>query len=607
MKRIYILILIVSSALFFSCDNFLDQAPTNEEDKEYIFEDYTRAQRYLDMLYYYMPAKWTGSGKFGDYYGFLESATDMSEYSSTTGATNRSFNVGNWRHASVASEITSKWAASYNQIRRCWVMLENMDKFNNHPEGRKEIMKGEVYFFLAYYYNELLFRYGGVPIVDRALTLEDDLKIPRASYEETLNFIVENLDKAYDLLPEHWTGDDVGRVNKAWILAVKSRILLYAASPLNNPTNDKSKWEAAAKVSRELIDFCKRTGNYQLSHDWQNIFMRGYANRKNEIIVYKTTGNPTVTFNSKLINGQQATPGEDFWGGGSNNPTQNFVDRFEVIKFDENGEAVGTEQFDWSNPEHVKNIYKNRDPRFYYTVLYNNRFWIKRAIGVWRDGNNSGPDIDPKNHNFSRTGYYLRKYWPRSCFDEKNPGGAFLSSFYIRLGEIYLNYAEAMNEAYGPYTDGLGMSEKYTAVDAINELRARLVCPESSSIGGESDPYWYVKEERNENPDFPVLENGMPALPTNLSQDQARERIRNERVVELCFEDHYFYDILRWKEGSKHIGGTIYGVDVVKTGDEFTYTRKEVEQRQFDESRMYLYPIPQDDVYSLGVEQNPGW
>ena len=182
-----------------------------------------------------------------------------------------------------------------------------------------------------------------------------------------------------------------------------------------------------------------------------------------------------------------------------------------------------------------------------------------------------------------------------------------MSSFYIRLGEIYLNYAEAMNEAYGPYTDGLGMSEKYTAVDAINELRARLVCPESSSIGGESDPYWYVKEERNENPDFPVLENGMPALPTNLSQDQARERIRNERVVELCFEDHYFYDILRWKEGSKHIGGTIYGVDVVKTGDEFTYTRKEVEQRQFDESRMYLYPIPQDDVYSLGVEQNPGW
>lgn len=607
MKHIYTLLLIVSSLLVWSCDSFLDQAPTNEEDKEYIFEDYTRAQRYLDLLYYNMPAKWTGSGKFGDYYGFMESATDMSEYSSTTGATNRSFNVGNWRHSSISNEITSRWSASYKQIRRCWMTLENLDKFNNHPEGRKEIMAGEAYFFLAFYYNELLYRYGGVPIVEKALSLEDNLKIPRATYQETLDFILDCLDKAEERLPDRWTGDDVGRVNKSWILGLKSRVLLFAASPLNNPTNDKSKWEAAAKVSRELIDFCKSTGYHELSHDWQNIFMRGYANQKKEILMYKNVGNPTVTFNSKLINGQQATPGEDFWGAGSNNPTQNFVDRFEVIVFDEDGKAIGTEMFDWNNPEHVANIYKNRDPRFYYTVLYNNRFWIKRAIGVWRDGNNYGPDIDPKNHNFSRTGYYLRKFWPRSCFDEKNPGGAFLASYYMRLGEIYLNYAEAMNEAYGPYTDGLGLSEKYTAVDAINELRARLECPESSGIGGESDPYYYVKEERAENPDFPVLEDGMPPLPTNLTKDQARERIRNERIVELCFEDHYFYDILRWKEGGKYIGGTIYGVDVVKTGDTYTYTRKEVEQRQFDESRMYLYPIPQDDVFSLGVEQNPGW
>ena len=607
MKHKYILLLIVSSVLFFSCDSFLDQAPTSEEDKEYIFEDYIRAQRYLDLLYYYMPARWTGDGKFGDYYGFLESATDMSEYSAASGATNRGFNVGNWRHASVASEVTTKWSASYKQIRRCWVTLENLDKFNNHPEGRKEIMTGEAYFFLAFYYNELLFRYGGVPIVTKALTLEDDLKIPRASYEETLDFIIENIDKAYELLPWKWTGDDVGRVSRAWCLALKSRVLLYAASPLNNPTNDKAKWQAAAEASRELIDYCKSSGHHQLSTDWQNIFMRGYANQKNEIIVYKTTGNPTITFNSKLINGQQATPGTEFWGSGCNTPTQNFVDRFEVIKFDEEGNAVGTEKFDWNNPVHVANIYKNRDPRFYYTVLYNGRFWIKREIGVWRDGTNYGPDIDPKNQNFSRTGYYLRKFWPRSCFDKQNEGGAFLSSFYIRLGEIYLNYAEAMNEAFGPYTDGLNKDEQFTAVDAINELRARLICPENSAIGGESDPFWYVKEEREENPDFPVLANGMPPYPTNLSQADARERIRNERVVELCFEDHYFYDILRWKEGSKYIGGTIYGVDVVKTGETYTYTKKEVEQRQFDESRMYKYPIPKDDVFSLGIEQNPGW
>lgn len=606
MKHIYF-IFIVSSLLLCSCDSFLDQAPTNEEDKEYIFEDYTRAQRYLDMLYYYMPAKWTGSGKFGDYYGFMESATDMSEYSSTTGATNRSFNVDNWKHTSVSKEISSSWSNSYEQIRACWVMLENMDGFNNHPEGRKETMEGEVYFFLGFYYNELLYRYGGVPIVKKSLSLEDDLKVPRSTYEETVDFILECLDKAYELLPQEWDADNIGRANKAWALGLKSRVLLFAASPLNNPSNDKNKWEAAAKVSRELIDFCKSSGNYYLYHDWQNIFMRDYPSNRKEIIIYKVTSTNSLTFNSKLINGQQATPGEDFWGSGSNNPTQNFVDRFEVIVYDDNGKAIGTEPFDWNNPEHVKNIYKNRDPRFYYTVLYNNRFWIKRAIGVWRDGSNYGPDINPKNHNFSRTGYYLRKYWPRSCFDEKNPGSANLSSFHMRLGEIYLNYAEAMNEAYGPYTDGLGLAETFTAADAINELRARLVCPDSEDIGGESDPYYYVKEERNENPDFPVLESGMPPLPTTLSQDEARERIKNERVIELCFEDHYFYDIMRWKDGKKNIGCTIYGVDVIKSGDDYVYSKKEVEQRTFDESRMYRYPIPQDEVFSLGIEQNTGW
>ena len=290
-----------------------------------------------------MLAKWTGSGKFGDYNGFLESATDMSEYSSTTGATNRGFNVGNWRHTSVASEVTSKWGASYDQIRRCWVMLENIDKFNNHPAGRKELMKGEVHFFLAFYFNELLYRYGGVPIVRKALSLEDDLKIPRASYEETLEFIIDNLDTAYELVPDEWESADIGRVNKAWVLGLKSRVLLFAASPLNNPTNDKSKWEAAAQASRELIDYCKSTGNYSLYHDWQNIFMRDYPNHISEIIMYKITGTNSLTFNSKLINGQQATPGEGFWGAGSNNPTQNFVDRFEVIKFDADGKAIGTE------------------------------------------------------------------------------------------------------------------------------------------------------------------------------------------------------------------------------------------------------------------------
>lgn len=608
MKQINILlIVIIASFSLISCSGFLDQAPNSEETKEYIFEDYTRAQRYLDMLYYYMPPKWTGDGKFGSsYYGLLESATDMSEYSSTYGATNRGFNSGNWKHASVSNEI-DRWNSSYNQIRRCFMFLENIDNFNNEPEGRKETMKGEVYFFIAFYYNELLKRYGGVPIVENVLSLEDDLKIPRATYDQTSEFIIKYLDMAYNVVPNQWDMDNIGRVDKAWVLALKSEVLLYAASPLNNPENDLQKWIKAANASRDLIDFSNSYKTYSLYNDWQNIFMRDYPDKRPEIIIYKRTGSNVVTFNSRLISGQQATPGEGFWGAGSNNPTQNFVDRFEVIKYDTDGNAIGTEKFDWNNPDHVKNIYKNRDPRFYYTVLYNNRYWIKRTIATWRDGSTYGADIDPKNSNFSRTGYYLRKFWPRDCYDSKNPGSGQVSSFFIRLGEIYLNYAEAMNEAYGPYSDGLGREQSITAADAINILRARLVCPATNQISGESDPYYYVKVEREENPDFPILPNGMPSIGTNLDKNSAREKIKNERVIELCFEDHYFYDILRWKDGDKHIAGPIYGIDIVKSGESFSYSRKMIEERTFDASRMYRYPIPQEEVYKLGVEQNPGW
>lgn len=599
-------VMICAVPLFTSCEKFLNQAPNAEESMDYIFQDYLRSVRYLDLLYYYMPANWTGEGKFGeDYYGMLESATDMSDYSATYGATNRAFNSGNWRAGSAAAEV-SIWNSIYQQIRRAYMVLENIDSFNNEPEGRKETMRGECYFMIGYYYFELMKRYGGVPLVKEVLTLESDLKIPRASIQEMEDFICQNLDMAADLLPYRWDDDNLGRADKVWAMSIKSRLLLYTASPLSNPDGNVEKWKNAANAAKEVIDYCNASNQYYLSHDWENIFIRNFADRISEIIIYKVVSENNVTFNSKLVRYGHASPGDGFWGYASNNPSQNFVDRFEVIKFDSDGKAVGSETFNWNNPSHVENIYKNRDPRFYYTVLYNNRYWIKRAIGTWRDGTTYGPDIDPKNHLYSKTGYYLRKFWPRECPDKNNPGGAKVAGFYLRLSEIYLNYAEAMNEAYGPDAT-LNDSNPLTAIEAVNKLRERLVCPANSSIGGESDPYYYIKVERTENPDFPVLPNGMPLIPTGLSKDAARAKIHNERTIELSFEDQYFYDILRWKRGDELINGTLYGVDAIKSGANFTYSKKKVEDRYFDSKRMYYYPIPQSEVYSLGIEQNPGW
>ena len=607
----YIAILaVVAGFSLTSCEKFLDQAPAGEETSEYIFEDYLRSIRYMDLLYYYLPPLWEGGRGFGTY-GFIETGTDMARYNSSYGTANQSINIGNWR-ASVASAEIERWEDLYAQIRRAFMFLDNIDKFQNEPQfegvSRKVSMRGEVHFMIGFYYFELLKRYGGVPLVKEVLTLDSDFRIPRASYEEVKDYILENLDLAYDLVPDEWPRDDYGRITKAMVMALKSRLLLYAASPLNNPTNDQALWLEAAEASRDLIDYLDENNMHPLYHDYQNLFMRGYPSERPEIIMPKHVGANSISFNSHIIIYGQGLPGEGFQAYGNNSPTQNFVDRFEVIEFDGSGNAIASVPFDWDNPDHVANIYDNRDPRFYYTVLYNDQYWIKRNIEVWRDGDNWGKDYNPKNHFYTRTGYYMRKFWPRECQAYDNPGSAKLGSFYFRTGEIYLNYAEAMNELYGPETDNLGRaSGSKTALDIINRLRDRLVCPASEDISGQNDPYYNVLVERNWNENFPVLPNGMPHIPSGLDKDEFREKCLNERAVELAFEQHYWFDVLRLKRGEAHIGGTIFGVDVVKDGDNFIYTRKVVEQRVFDPSRMYLYPIPQDEVYIMGIDQNPGW
>lgn len=616
MKKIFTLIALTASFAVAmmsstSCAKFLDEAPNSDQPKEYIFQDYLRSQRYLDMLYYYMNPTWVGDGKFNGNYGFLESATDMSEYTAEYGATNKSFNVGNWKASSADFEVSDIWYRCYKQIRRAYMFMENMDQFNNEPEGRKVLMEGECHFMIAYFYFELYKRYGAVPLVKKVLSLDEDYMIPRSTEEQTLSLILSELDRSEELVPDEWPTEDFGRVTKAWNKALRSRVLLYAASPRHNPENDLKKWEEAAEAARDCMEYCEATGYHALYHDYQNIFMRQTPDKISEIIVFKRAGTYAYRFTGKIITYEQATPGEDFWGYASNSPSQNLVDRYPIIKFDADGNAIGTEEFDWNNPDHVKHIYENRDPRFYYTILYNGRRWIKRDIATWRDGSNYGADRDPKNQLFSRTGYYLRKFWPRECADKNYAGSSMIYGFYIRLGEIYMNFAEAMNEAYGPdYTVNIN-GKPFSAVDAVNAIRARLVCPATDNIGTTvSDPYYYVRIEREENPDFPVLPNGMPGFEKGMSKDQAREKIHNERTIEFAFEDQYFYDILRWKEGEQHIGTTLYGVDVVKntTGDEpFTYIKTAIETRPFYKDRMYFYPIPQSEVYNLGVEQNPGW
>ena len=204
--------------------------------------------------------------------------------------------------------------------------------------------------------------------------------------------------------------------------------------------------------------------------------------------------------------------------------------------------------------------YTDRDPRFYASVLYNDADWAGLKLQVYP----GGADI---NHptDFTRTGYYIKKFLWESTVSSGFGGAAFHNWPYFRLGEMYLNYAEALNEVSGP------TPEVYAA---LHQIRSRA---------------------------------GMPDFPAGLSKDEMRERIRNERAVELAFEEHRFWDVRRWKIAESTTGVPIKGIKITGTAPNWVYTPVDVEPRVFTPA-MYLYPIPQAEINkNLGLTQNPGW
>ncbi len=241
---------------------------------------------------------------------------------------------------------------------------------------------------------------------------------------------------------------------------------------------------------------------------------------------------------------------------GTYNPTQNHVDLYEMS----NGLPI-TDPKSGYNPN---DPYKNRDPRFYANILYNDAPWQGRKMQMW-DG---GADYSSTSSAYTATRYYGKKLWPE-VYQTPGTQTAFVNFIFFRYGEILLNYAEAQNEAAGADA---------TVYDAINQLRKRA---------------------------------GMPELPTGLTKDQMRARIYNERAVELAFEDNRWYDIMRWKKGKELVAQKMYAMNVVKNSDgSFTYTKvplAESFQRVY-EDHMHLYPIPRNEIQkSKKLVQNPGW
>lgn len=567
MKKLFIIYVIAASIGFSSCTGLfgegqLDMAPVEDINEDKIFSDYAMFRQYADQTYSYMP------GHLGRLWNSLVSS--MGDESRNKGGCTAIFNNGAWDGTQMESsnkmfdannEISTMWQNMYIGIRKTNKIIENIDRIPNFPSQEiRDRCLGEAYFLRAFFYFELIKRWGGVPIIDHTLTLnKDNLDLPRDTYEKCVEFIVNDCNTAANgLLPLKYADADNGRASVGAAKALKSRVLLYAARPLHNPSNDITKWEKATKAAKDVIDLKL----YTLYPDYVNMFFQPVCseiimNRPRIKMNFEQGHTNGSTFWTRFI----ATQGYDGWAGEW--VTQNMVDMFE----DSKGYPITN-----SKIYKDEDPYANRDPRLDMCVLRNDRFWYNRKLEFWVSANGKETGRDKGTTHINVLGYAIAKFWPEAHQRYKGTS-TYMNYIFFRYAEILLNFAEAQNEVGGPESSLEGLSVR----DVLTELRGRV---------------------------------GQVPVPTDISdtKEKMRERIYNERSVELCFEEHRWYDVLSWHKGVEYFNKDIYGIRVVKNTDgTFTYSREKYETPTFKE-HMHLYPIPNNEVYKSAVlEQNPGW
>ena len=458
MKKINILLSSsIAALLLSSCNPILDREMMLTMTEKQALESYDVAQKRVNGLYTYLPNGFSPVGG-----AMMAAASDEAEYSVASSSVHM-FNNGSWNPLNNPDNV---WTYYYQGIRQATLFLEtadqiNMERYKLDPQNQAdyemrmaniERWKYEARFLRAYFYSELVKRYGGVPLANELMDMDTDYRnIPRNTLQECIDFIVDECGQVAPHLPAVYQASDMGRVTRGAALALKSRVLLYAASELfNNPVwaqgyerqdlislsgvDRQTRWENAAKAAGEVLwgaDVAE--AGYKLSGNYQSLF-RSFSD--NEIVLVRRNGYDNSFEKSNYpIGADQAT--------GGTAPSGNLVDAYET---------TGGRTFSWKDPSMAARPYENRDPRFAATIMPNNRTFQGRPVECW-EGGADGPD----KNNASRTGYYLLKYVDPELKLLQGQS-AIHSWIIIRLGEIYLNYAEAMNEAYGP--DGKGIYGK---------------------------------------------------------------------------------------------------------------------------------------------------
>ena len=569
MKRlIYLpLIIVLVSGITSSCDDitdFLEKPPGVDVTEDTIFSSKNQLETFVAGTYYwnvmsYLPY-WDARDKSDC---STDCATDQCEVFATWFWVQWA-----WNSAGMTANSPGdlRFAAHWKGLRRANTIIERIDDAPFNDDAYKKQVRGEARFMRAYTNFELFRKYGGIPLLKKRLAPSDDLEIPRSTVKEVVDFIIEDCNAAIADLPaaNEYPSDMRGRATSLAAMALKARTLLYAASKTFNTDKpylslganndlicygnyDRERWKLAADASKAVIDEAKRTG-IRLIDEYGPDANYQYVweqNDNDEIILAEKSQDLRYDWHFPW---QYLLPNQGYC------VTHNFTKLYESKE--------GT-KLPWKDEggDDLMEIYANMDPRYKQTVTYQGQFF-----------NNDYPKLDMSVNGLHKPkgagceGAFVHKPMPYSVqvtgYVPAVPNGTI-----FRLAEFYLNYAEALNE--------YAQTPPQEAYEAVRVVRAR---------------------------------SGMPSFPQGLSQSEFRDKLRNERAIELAFEGHRLYDIRRWEmadEGIMH--GNMYGIHIYKgTGDNCSYEPYVFEVRSFKPA-MYRYAFPQSEIDKGYLIQNPGY
>ena len=554
-----------SLALLSACEDWLEIEPKDRFGDTTVWGSEENADMFLNDIYNQLPHLNNETQNLDQYSDNSYVGAEWMNARTTiyTGALSpTSWIPGPWDMWKWGRQNNDDAKGQYERIRSCNLFITKVTESDFSAEYKKERL-AEVRFLRAWFYHYLWMAYGGVPIITEVLdnNVSTDIFYPRETAQKTFEFIDKELDEIKDDLPPRRSGSDLGRASKGAILTLKGWVELFHASELRNPGKDKKRWEAAAATLKDVIDLQV----YHLQPTILDLWTEATNNNDEVIFDFQMSkqngGRREGLFGPVFVKGVQSS-----WG--NMQPTQELVDDYCM--------ANGLPITDPASGYYKNNPYKNREKRFYQSILYDGSMWQGEEI-ITRVGVGSPNEIDTSSDSdVTNTGYYTRKTIDESVngADNLQMSNGMANYIFFRYADVLLMYAEASLEA----------GDKPTAVEYLDMVRTR---------GG----------------NMPSIDD---TYPLGITENQLREIIRRDRRIELAFEDKRWWDILRWKicDGENGVmNKPIGGMKIEDTNGDgvWEYNYHEVGKRTFL-PRMYYQPIPQYVIDKNPVirEQNGG-